>query len=81
MPFCGLYYKHVTIVNYASSSVNKFRASLNDIARVAIYDRHMFILEATGVSITKLLFLITDKLARGFVPDNYSFLSTIWNLG
>jgi Cullin family len=27
---CGLYYKHVTIVNYASSGVNKLRASLND---------------------------------------------------
>jgi len=25
---CGLYYKHVMIVNYASSSVNKLRASL-----------------------------------------------------
>ncbi len=39
---CGLYYKHVTIVNYTSSSVNKLRASLNDDARVVIYDRHMF---------------------------------------
>jgi Cullin family len=27
---CGLYHKHVTIVNYASSGVNKLRASLND---------------------------------------------------
>jgi hypothetical protein len=30
----GLYYKHVTIVNYASSAVNKLRASLNDDAGV-----------------------------------------------
>ncbi len=45
---CGLYYKHVTIVNYASSSVNKLRASLNDNARVVIYDCHMFIVQATG---------------------------------
>jgi hypothetical protein len=38
----GLYYKHVTIINYASSSINKFKSSLNDNARVIIYDRHMY---------------------------------------
>jgi len=44
---CGLYYKHVTIVNYASSSINTLKASLNDNARVIIYDHHMFIAQAT----------------------------------
>jgi hypothetical protein len=44
----GLYYKHVTIVNYASSSVNKLNASLNDDARVIIHDHHMFIVQVTG---------------------------------
>jgi hypothetical protein len=44
---CGLYYKHVTIITYASSGVNKLKASLNDDARVIIYDRHMFIVQAT----------------------------------
>ncbi len=44
---CGLYYKHVMIVNYASSGVNKLKASLNDDARVVIYNRHMFIIQAT----------------------------------
>jgi hypothetical protein len=39
----GLYYKHVTIVNDASSGVNKLKASLNDAARGVIYDHHMFI--------------------------------------
>jgi hypothetical protein len=34
--FCGLYYKHVTIVNYASTGINKLRASLHDDARVII---------------------------------------------
>jgi len=43
----GLYYKDVTIVNYASSGVNELKASLNDDARVVIYDRHMFIVQAT----------------------------------
>jgi hypothetical protein len=38
---CGLCYKHVTIVNYTSSDVNKLRASLNDDARVVIYDREL----------------------------------------
>ncbi len=45
----GLYYKHVMIINYVSISVNKLRASLNDDARVVIYDCHMFILQATGM--------------------------------
>ncbi len=44
----GLYFKHVTIINYTSRGVNKLRASLNDDARVIIYDRHMFIVQATG---------------------------------
>jgi hypothetical protein len=44
----GLYYKHVMIVNYASSGVNKLRALLNYEARVVIYDHHMFIVQATG---------------------------------
>ncbi len=46
---CDLYYKHVTIVNYTSSGVKKLKASLNDNARVIIYDCHMFIVQATGV--------------------------------
>ncbi len=37
----------MTIVNYASSSVNKLRASLNDDARVVIYDCRMLIEQAT----------------------------------
>ncbi len=45
----GLCYKHVTIVNYASSGVNKLRVSLNDDPRVVIYDRHMFIVQATDI--------------------------------
>ncbi len=44
----GLYYKHVTIVNYASRGVNKLKASLNDNARVVIYDHRMFIVQATA---------------------------------
>jgi hypothetical protein len=51
MKFCGLYYRHVTIVNYASISINKLKASLNDNARVVIYNHHMFIVQATGVAI------------------------------
>ncbi len=44
----GLYYKHIRILNYDSSMVNKFGASLTDDARVVIYDRHMFIVQATS---------------------------------
>ncbi len=45
-----LYYKLMTIVNDDSRVVNKLEASLTDDAdaRVVIYDRHMFIVQATG---------------------------------
>ncbi len=44
----GLYYKHMTLINYTSSIVNKLEALLTDDARVIIYDRHVFIVQATG---------------------------------
>ncbi len=36
------------IVNDDSRVVNKFETSLTDNARVIIYDRHRFIVQATG---------------------------------
>ncbi len=44
----GLYYKPITIINDASSIVSKLETSLIDDASVIIYDRHMFIVKATG---------------------------------
>ncbi len=46
----GLYYKHITIVNYDSSIVYKFGASLTENDRGIIYNHHMFIVQATGGS-------------------------------
>ncbi len=40
------------IENYASSGVNKLKASLNDDFRVIIYDRHMPIVHATDFAIS-----------------------------
>ncbi len=47
----GPYYKHMTIVNYASSIDNMLEALLTDDARVIIYDCHVFIVQATGYSV------------------------------
>jgi hypothetical protein len=44
--FCGLYHKHITIVNDESSISNKVKTSLTDNAGVIIYDHHMFIVQA-----------------------------------
>jgi hypothetical protein len=41
--------KHTTIVNYASSIVDKLEALLTDDARVVNYDHHVFIVQATDV--------------------------------
>jgi hypothetical protein len=50
-----MYYKCITIINDDSSIINKIDASLTDDARVVIYDRHMFIVLAPGVSDVKIL--------------------------
>ncbi len=47
--FCGLYYKHVTIVNDDSSVINKWSFKLIDDPRIVIYDRHKFIIQATDL--------------------------------
>ncbi len=44
---CGLYYKHTTIANDNSSVVIKWSSKLIDAARGVIYDRHLFIVQAT----------------------------------
>jgi hypothetical protein len=46
----GLYYKPLTILIDDSGVVNKLYVSLTDDARVIIYNHHMFIVQATGVS-------------------------------
>ncbi len=43
----GLYYKPMTIVKDDARIVNKLDASLTEDSRVVIYDRHMFIVQAT----------------------------------
>jgi hypothetical protein len=50
-----LYYKHAMIVKYAFRIINKFGASLTDDTGVVIYDRHVFIVQATA---PKLIFNI-----------------------
>jgi hypothetical protein len=45
--FSGLYYKHVMLINDASSGVIKWSFKLTDAARGVIYDRHVFIIQAT----------------------------------
>ncbi len=47
----GLNYKPMMIVNDDSWVVKKLEASLTDDARVVIYDRHMFIVQAAGLII------------------------------
>jgi hypothetical protein len=42
----------MTIVNYDARVINKLEATLTDDARVVIYDRHMFIVQATVESLT-----------------------------
>jgi hypothetical protein len=43
----GLYYKHIAIVNDDPSIINKWWVSHTDDTRVIIYNRNMFIIQAT----------------------------------
>jgi hypothetical protein len=49
----GLYYKHMMIVNDDFSFVIKWSCKLIDDARVVIYDRNMFIIQATVANVIK----------------------------
>jgi hypothetical protein len=40
----------MTIINYVSRVINKLKALLTDEARVIIYDRHVFKVQAAGVT-------------------------------
>ena len=52
----------MTIVNDDSRVINKLEASLTDHARVVIYDRHMFIVQATdSILVTFLGITIIGK--------------------
>ncbi len=58
------YHTHIMIVNDVSSINHKFEVALTDDARVVIYDHHMFIVQATGLSKTihkldKLQYLVS----------------------
>jgi hypothetical protein len=57
-----LYYKPVMIVNDDSRVINKLETSLTNDARVVIYDRHMFIVQATDVNFQiKLVYVRCQK--------------------
>jgi hypothetical protein len=46
----GMYNKHIMIVNDDSSITSKCGEKLIDDARVIIYDRNLFIIQATGIA-------------------------------
>ncbi len=56
----GLYYKLMTIVNDDSMVINELEASLTDDTRVVIYDRHVFIVQATGMGHIEIFALSTQ---------------------
>jgi hypothetical protein len=66
---CGLWYKHITIVNYDSSIVNKFAASLTDDSRhhlrsSYVYSTgHWFPCSSSGATNSLLMFEIYDSIS------------------
>ncbi len=65
-----MYYKLIVIVNDESRVINKLETSLTDDATVVIYDRHMFIVQATGLHLKYL-----TRLQR-LTKDKFKFLTT-----
>ncbi len=66
----------MTNVNYASSGVNKLKASLNDDARVIIHDRHMFIVQAIGGQ-SSILYLSVLHLNGALSPTRWCYQSKV----
>jgi hypothetical protein len=62
-----MYYKHITIVSDDSSTVNEFETSLTDDARVVIYYRHMFIVEAIGPRPIEHFSLLSTAIDKGLI--------------
>jgi hypothetical protein len=70
LPIYGLCYKHMMSINYAPSVVNKLKALLTDDIRVVIYNRLVFIVQATGVR---------SHFYNLFLPHMISILSNFFN--
>jgi hypothetical protein len=64
----ALYYKHITIGIDDSSVIIKRQVSLVDKAGVVIYNRNMFIIQATGLAIPR-----TSGLSSHFKSNSSSF--------
>ncbi len=69
-----MYYKQITNVNYYSSVISKFGASLTDNARVVIYDRRMFIVRVTSLPLAKPeIFVPGANVTKLFTVVIYKF--------
>jgi hypothetical protein len=54
----------MTIVNDDSSNIKKLEALLTDDARGVIYNRHMFIIQATVVNVKNIFLFVADEVAK-----------------
>ncbi len=59
---CGLYYKPMTIVNDDSRVITKLETLLTDDTRVVIYDRHIFIEQATDFHFVRTFHLMNNLI-------------------
>jgi hypothetical protein len=61
----------MTIVNDKARVINKLEASLNDDARVVIYDRHMFIAQATESMDNDIQSAFLHRNCKTFFPQYF----------
>ncbi len=66
MYICGLYYKHVMIVNDDSSIISKWSIKFIDDPSVVIHNRHKFIIQAADG--------IHSSWSKGFIRDKLETL-------
>jgi hypothetical protein len=60
----GLYCNHLRNINYDSSIINKFGASITDDTRVVIYEHHMLIVQGNIAAFTTLNFLCKLRIGK-----------------
>ncbi len=68
----------MTIVNDSSRVVNKLEASLNDDARVVIYDCHIFIVQATVGQSSNLYLNVVHFLTTVFIRHRWQLKAVVF---
>jgi hypothetical protein len=76
----GLYYNKKMIINDDYRVVNKLETSLSDVARVVIYDRHMFMVQATGLKFGGMVSVLNIEWGTIMQQNTFKIVKNYTNI-